>query len=402
MSPKPMPAVVLGEIGLVRCLGEWGVPCVVVACNKDHLAFASRYCIESVVAPSFDPDCRETLDLLLMIGRRLGKSVLFCNGEPDFLFVSKNRDLLSRYFLIDLPPEKQADLLVDKGLFYKMGAEYGFPIPRTWQPNDPGDLEKMISEIPFPCILKPMQQVFWKSAAFQKQYGVGIKAIQAKDAEALRTLYRDIWSHHPGVLIQEYIPGGDDQLYFFDTYFNARSEPLGYFIARRIRTYPIHCGISTLAVTVHDPAIAKAALRVLQSIEYRGAAHLDFKRDSRDGSPRLLEINPRFGLAIDLGARAGVNLPMRAYLAQLGRSLHFKEDYHAGIKWIDTKSDLKALQCYRETEEWTLSRWAQSFNGPKMFRIWSARDPGPALTATRRFLNRQVRRWIGGPPTKTS
>ncbi|MDC4227432.1 MAG: hypothetical protein MPW15_25155 [Candidatus Manganitrophus sp.] len=85
-----------------------------------------------------------------MIGRRLGKSVLFCNGEPDFLFVSKNRDSLSRYFLIDLPSEKQADLLVDKGLFYKMGAEYGFPIPRTWQPNDPGELEKMISEILYP------------------------------------------------------------------------------------------------------------------------------------------------------------------------------------------------------------------------------------------------------------
>lgn len=390
-----MPAVVLGEIGLVRCLGEWGVPCVVVACNKDHLAFASRYCMESVVVPSFNPDCRETLDLLLKIGRRLGKSVLFCNGEPDFLFVSKHRDLLSRYFLIDLPSEKQADLLVDKGLFYKMGAEYGFPIPRTWQPNDPGELEAILPEIVFPCILKPTQQLFWKSYAFQKRYGAGIKALQAKDSETLRTLYRDLWSLHPGVLIQEYIPGGDDHLYFFDTYFNARSEPLGYFIARRIRTYPIHCGISTLAVTVHDPAIAKAALRVLQTIEYRGAAHLDFKRDLRDGTPRLLEINPRFGLAIDLGAGAGVNLPMRAYLAQLGRSLHFKRDYRAGMKWIDTKSDLKAFRCYRKTQEWTLSRWVQSFDGPKMFRIWSARDPRPALTATGRFLKRQIRTWIG-------
>jgi predicted ATP-grasp superfamily ATP-dependent carboligase len=397
-----MPAVVLGEIGLVRCLGEWGVPCVVVACNKDHLAFASRYCMESAVVPSFDPDCCETLDLLLKIGRRLGKSVLFCNGEPDFLFVSKHRDPLSRYFLIDLPSEKQADLLVDKGLFYKMGTEYGFPIPRTWQPNDPGELEAIFPEILFPCILKPTQQLFWKSSAFQKRYGAGIKALQAKDSEALRTLYRDLWSLHPEVLIQEYIPGGDDHLYFFDTYFNARSEPLGYFIARRIRTYPIHCGISTLAVTVHDPAIAKAALRVLQTIGYRGAAHLDFKRDPRDGAPRLLEINPRFGLAIDLGARAGINLPMRAYLAQLGRSPHFKEDYQVGMKWIDTKSDLKAFRCYRKIQEWTLSRWVQSFDGPKMFRIWSARDPRPALTSIRRFLKRQVRRWIGLLPAKAS
>jgi len=397
-----MPAVVLGEIGLVRCLGEWGVPCVVVACNKDHLAFASRYCMESVVVPSFEPDCHETLDLLLRIGRRLGKAVLFCNGEPDFLFISKHRDSLSRYFLIDLPSEKQADLLVDKGLFYKMGAEYGFPIPRTWQPNDPGELELILSKIVYPCIVKPMQQVFWKSAAFQKRYGLGIKALQAKDPEALRTLYRDLWTLHPGILIQEYIPGGDDHLYFFDTYFNARSEPLGYFIARRIRTYPIHCGISTLAVTVHDPAIAKAALRVLQTIEYRGAAHLDFKIDSRDGSPRLLEINPRFGLAIDLGARAGVNLPMRAYLAQLGRPLHFKEEYQAGMNWIDTKSDLKALQHYRKTEEWTIVRWLQSLRGPKMFRIWSVRDPGPAVTSTRRFIKRQIRKWIGAPSSKAS
>ena len=397
-----MPAVVLGEIGLVRCLGEWGVPCVVVACNKDHLAFASRYCVESVLVPSFDPDCRETLDLLLKLGKKLGKAVLFCNGEPDFLFVSKNRDRLSSHFIIDLPSEKQADLLVDKGLFYQTGEEYGFPIPRTWQPNDPAELEAILSEISFPCILKPTQQVFWKTPSFQKRYGVGMKALQVNRPETLRSLFYDIWSLHPRVLIQEYIPGGDDHLYFFDTYLNARSEPLGYFIARRIRTYPIHCGISTLAVTVHDPVIAKAALRVLHSIEYRGAAHLDFKLDSRDGSPRLLEINPRFGLAIDLGARAGVNLPMRAYLAQIGRAPHFKGDYRAGMKWIDTKSDLKALQCYRKTEEWTLSSWFRSLRGPKMFRIWNTRDPGPALTATCRFLKRQLRRWIGGPPSKTA
>lgn len=397
-----MPAVVLGEIGLLRCLGEWGVPCVVVACNKDHLAFASRYCVESVVVPSFDPDCRETRNLLLKIGKKLGKAILFCNGEPDFLFVSKNRDLLSPYFLIDLPSEKQADLLVDKGLFYKMGAEYGFPIPRTWQPNDPAELESILPEMTFPCILKPMQQVFWKTSSFQKQYGVGMKALQAKSPEALRTLYRDIWSLHPGVLIQEYIPGGDDHLYFFDAYFNARSEPVGYFVARRIRTYPIHCGISTLAVTIHHPDIIKAALRVLQAIEYRGAAHLDFKLDSRDGSPKLFEINPRFGLAIDLGARAGMNLPLRAYLAQMERPPHFKGTYRTGIKWIDTKSDLKALQRYRETEEWTVSRWLRSLSGPKMFRIWSARDPGPALTSARRFLKRQLRRWITAPRAKPS
>lgn len=396
MSPKPIPAVVLGEIGLLRCLGEWGVPCVVVACNKDHLAFASRYCVESAVVPSFDPDCQETLDRLLKIGKKLGKAVLFCNGEPDFLFVSKNRDLLSRYFLINLPSEKQADILVDKGLFYQIGAEYGFPIPKTWQPSDPDALEAILPEIAFPCILKPTQQVFWKTSSFQKRYGIGMKALQAKGPEDLRTRYREIWSLHPGVLIQEYIPGGDDDLYFFDTYFNARSEPVGYFIARRIRIYPIHCGISTLAVTVHHPAIAKAALRVLQAIEYRGAAHLDFKLDSRDGSPKLFEINPRFGLAIDLGARAGMNLPMRAYLSQIGRPPYFKDDYRSGIKWIDAKSDLKALQSYRETEEWTVSRWLRSFGGPKMFRIWNSRDPGPALTSARRFLKRQIGR-IGKP-----
>src|SRR3569832_300599 len=88
-AAEQMPAVVLGEMGLVRCLGEWGIPCIVIACSEDHLAFASRYCIESVVVPSFNPDCQETRDQLLRIGRRLGRAILFCNGEPDFLFVSK-------------------------------------------------------------------------------------------------------------------------------------------------------------------------------------------------------------------------------------------------------------------------------------------------------------------------
>ncbi len=241
-----MPAVVLGEVGLVRCLGEAGIPCVVVACRKEHLAFASRYCLESVVVPSFDPDCRETLDRLLEIGKRLGKSILFCNGEPDFLFISKNRHRLSPYFIFNIPSEKQAGLLVDKGGFYKMAAEYGLPIPETWQPDGAAALESILDEITYPCIVKPAQQSFWKGASFQEKFGQGIKAIQVDTPQALHALYGELAAHHPDILIQEYIPGRDDCLYFFDAYLNEHSELLGYFIGHRIRTYPIHCGISSL------------------------------------------------------------------------------------------------------------------------------------------------------------
>ncbi len=387
-----MPAVVLGEVGLVRCLGQAGVSSVVVACRKDHLAFASRYCLESVVVPSFDPDCRETLDRLLEIGKRLGKSTLFCNGEPDFLFISKNRELLSRYFLFNIPSEKQADLLVDKGKFYRMATEYGLPIPQTWQPNGPDALKSILPEITYPCIVKPSQQCFWKGASFQEKFGQGIKAIQADTPEALYALYRELAAFHPDILIQEYIPGRDDTLYFFDAYLNERSELLGYFIGHRIRTYPIHCGISSLAETVHHAEIVRVGLRALEKIGYRGGVHIDIKIDDRDGSVRILEINPRFGLAIDLGARAGMNLPAVAYHSLLNRTIHPAQDYTAGIKWIDAKHDLKALSCYLKIGEWSIPSYLSSFQGAKMFRVWNARDPFPFLLSSSRFVKNQFRK----------
>lgn len=387
-----MPAVVLGEVGLVRSLGEAGIPCVVVACRKEHLAFASRYCKESIVVPSFDPDCKETLDRLLEVGRRLGKSTLFCNGEPDFLFISKNRQRLAPYFLFNIPSEKQADLLVDKGKFYRMAAEYGLPIPQTWQPDGLAALKAVLHEITYPCIVKPSQQSFWKGASFQEKFGEGMKAIQADTPEALYSLYKELVVFHSDILIQEYIPGRDDRLYFFDAYLNEHSEPLGHFIGHRIRTYPIHCGISSLAETVHDLEMVRVALRALQQIQYRGGVHIDIKIDDRDGSIRILEINPRFGLAIDLGARAGMNLPAIAYHSLLGRTVHPAQAYVAGLKWIDTKHDLKALLGYLKTGEWNIPSYLRSFQGSRMFRMWDRNDPWPAVLSSGRFVKNQFKK----------
>ncbi|HEY5600049.1 MAG TPA: ATP-grasp domain-containing protein, partial [Candidatus Manganitrophaceae bacterium] len=194
----------------------------------------------------------------------------------------------------------------------------------------------------------------------------------------------------PEILIQEYIPGRDDQIYFFDTYFDARSEPLGYFIGRRIRTFPMGCGVSSMAETARHPEIARVALSALRRIRYRGAAHIDFKIDGRDRSPRLLEINPRFGLAIDLGARAGVNLPAMAYDSLLNRPVPPSDAYSTGIKWIHVKQDIKAFLQYRAAEEWKATDWVRSFLGPKMFRIWSPRDPWPFIISLGRFFRRRL------------
>ena len=49
----------------------------------------------------------------------------------------------------------------------------------------------------------------------------------------------------PNLMVQEYIPGLDDQIYIFNGYFDGQSDCRIGFTGNKIRQYPIHVGCAT-------------------------------------------------------------------------------------------------------------------------------------------------------------
>ena len=116
---------------------------------------------------------------------------------------------------------------------------------------------------------------------------------------------------------------------------------------------------------------------------------MDFKRHATSGRYYLLEINTRFNLWHYLGAKNGVNLPRVAYeYLRFGRRASHVPARLA-YRWLSFYYDRLAA---REAKLGT-TRWLWSLaQAPKVYAIFSWRDPAPFVRYWRGRLQRRLRR----------
>src|SRR5690242_8839473 len=105
-----IPVVLLGGVNLVRTLGLAGIPAIVASAHEDEPAFASRYCTERCLLPSFS-QAEAAADALVSIGDRLvtrhGRRVpLFYGSDDGLKLIYAHRERLERYFLLLLNDEQ--------------------------------------------------------------------------------------------------------------------------------------------------------------------------------------------------------------------------------------------------------------------------------------------------------
>lgn len=116
------------------------------------------------------------------------------------------------------------------------------------------------------------------------------------------------------------------------------------------------------AVTVHDEELLGIARRVVGELGWRGGCEVEMLR-GKDGTPYLIEVNPRFPAWVYLATAAGVNLPLAlVHLAQ-GRALPPAADYRAGVFYVRHASeaigdldDIEALMTYGRTRRIDIPR----------------------------------------------
>lgn len=368
----------------MRSLGRLGVPVYGIDADTRNFAFSSRYCRGKFVWDAEKEAGDKTIALLRKVGQQFAeRPVLITNGDITSLFVTDHAAELSDVFRFRLPAGKLARSLSHKWEMFRMAKECGVPTPETLLPASRRDVEEFLDRGLFklPVMLKGAD-----SALLEQRTGLRMVVVHSKDE--LLAKYDELADPaQPNLMLQEYIPGGEDSIWMFDGYFNADSDCLVGMVGRKLRQCPAYTGMTSLGVLVKNEQVEEMTKRFLKQVGYQGIVDLGYRFDARDGQYKLLDVNPRIGATFRLFQdRNGLEV-LRAYYLDLTGQPVAQGEISEGRKWVVENNDLISFRRYRRDGKITFWKWLRSFRGVREGAWFAWDDPIPFLLMLRNLVS---------------
>lgn len=377
-------------LGIARNLGRHGISVVGVSSQTQTPGAPSRYSRHLV-----GPDSETEPDRLLAFLRdqtdeATSPAVLFPSRDHDIFFVERFRDRLAERFVFSQPSGEALDRIMDKDRLAAHARSVGIGSPRSWKVRSEVDLERISREVAFPAVLKPVVAARWRRAGAWEAAGQRKGTRVSRSADLLEA-YRRIAAHEAEALVQEWVPGAEDQFYVYGTYFDRQGRHVAGFTARKLLQYPPEFGLGCLVRSAQDSDVETLSVRLLESLDFRGIAEVEWKRNASTGELSLIEINPRHWDQHELGTRCGVNLTYLAYRDLCGMDPIAVRKTGRASYWIGEQGIWGALKDdVKHHRARTLRLLTSALFAPKVFALWSWRDPAPAWRSL--FPRGKVRR----------
>lgn len=353
-------------LAAVRGLGRVGIHVTVGESTYLAPAFFSRYCSKVVRTPSPVLHPSRYIDFLERYLRLHPHDVLIPMEEETLMLLARHRERFEALTHLLFADYDCLAFVRDKLKIAKHAESLGIPVPRTYEVESLEHGMSISGELPYPLVVKPR--------AGSGSAGVEYVESPGKLFAALKRAF--MFGRMP--MIQERLPqagSGIGASFLID----RSGEVKAGFVHRRLREYPVKGGPSTLRESFIHERAKEYGIRLLQSIGFIGVAMVEFKIDSRDGEPRLLEVNPRFWGSLALAIDAGVNFPFLMTLAALGRDFDPVTTYKPGhrCRWL-LPGDI--LHFMENPDRWRMQPSFFRFSDPDLtYDIIDMKDPLPVL-----------------------
>ncbi len=386
-----MPVVVLGfqhgALGIARSLGRLGISVYGVDRDLRAPGLASRYCREAVRWDLDGAPATETVDFLCRLAQRIDRrSLLVPTTDRSASLVAGHADVLADYFVF---PKGSADLVRSlhnkRELFYQ-ARRLGISTPAAVFPQSRDDVLRFLSDAVFPIMLKAID-----GTRLMERTGKRMVIVHSV-SEVLEQYTKLEDPEVPNLMLQEYIPGGDDTIWMFNGYFNDVSECLCAFTGRKLRQHPVHTGATTLGICVRNETVERLTTSFMKTVGYHGILDIGYRYDARDGTYKLLDANPRIGSTFRLFvAENGMDVARCLYLDMTGQPVPRAVPID-GRKWVVEDQDFLSCLDYRREGQLTLRQWFGSLRGIDE-AAWFARDDlVPGCLVCLGFVHRLFRR----------
>ena len=287
-------------LSALRSLGKKGIYVIAGSSVKHSQSFYSKYCKEKVIYPM--PRNENAFVRFMLEYLKNNKiDVLLPICYLATTTISKYQDEFRKYTKLPVAGEDSIRIACNKDKTMEFAEKLGVKIPKIY---------KRVEEIKvFPVVVKGIRE------------SGNVRYVNS--AEELSVIKTD------ECILQEYVPG---EGYGFFSLFNM-GEARAIFMHKRIREYPITGGPSTAAESVYDNELKDTGLKLLKALNWHGIAMVEFKKDIKDGTFKLMEINPKFWGSLDLAIAAGVDFPYLAVKMAAEGDVVPVFNYDVGVKY---------------------------------------------------------------------
>jgi len=256
--------------------------------------------------------------------------VIFPSWDPYVYVLSKNKPLFeSMGIVVPVPDYDTVLTALDKYRAIRAAEEVGFPCPRTYLYDCQEDLEWIVAKEEFPLVIKPRFTSGGRGMAIVKDYH-----------ELLEKLPR-IAEHHGKPMIQEYIPGGQRGAVQF--LLDRHGQLLFAFAKKRHRKFRITASFGTVSEPAPLDARVLNTAKFASKLGWWGAGAIETIVDPRDGSHKLMEINPRFGRQLWNITELGINEPWMCIKVAQQEAVEPVKDYPMGVMFVSPIEDFQLL-----------------------------------------------------------
>ncbi len=338
------------SLPLIKAFKKLGCEVSALCSSKLDVAYVSRYTDHKILGMCDRDKIEETTEQVRKLLKTGDYDVVVPTVDFSAGLLSKNKVEFSQYAKVASNDWDVYQIAGDKERTMRVCMENAIPCPVTV--FNAQTLEDVIcSGITYPMVMKP-----------RVGYGaIGFKKIES--VEELRTVFAETKEPVEYYVFQEYIPQTDLQ-YECAMFIDDSNAVKTSLVFSKNRWFPVSGGSSTLNITVDRSDIVESCTKLLQTINWRGAADIDLIQDPRDGKAKIMEINPRVSGSVKIAFVSGVDQARQMLELAYGEPVTKYADYKIGQR----------LRCSQTDALWFIKSPNRFKSKPSWFSIKNTAD----------------------------
>lgn len=269
-------------------------------------SYFSSLC-EYIIVPDPIKNQMSFIEAVHKLGERLRKEgkipLLIATNDEWLLPLSKSQDYLNEHFLYTFSEWDIIERLIIKTELYNLCEQLGIDYPKTIHCSASNTDREL--DLQPPLLVKPSSVVEYVTL-FPHEPRNNVFS----SAQSARNFIENkfVRGFSGTFVVQEYIPGGVENLYTITTYSDASKMLKGASIGHKIMQFPPDAGTIKAGIIKYDSRLVAPAKKILESAGFFGITNIEFKYDCRYDNYKLIEVNPRPGMWNYSAFKSGLNL----------------------------------------------------------------------------------------------